>query len=173
MSPKKFVRRDPERYRREAAEIGRRIRKRRLELGMTQGQVASDRFSKAYISILEIGRTLPSMTSLNYIAERLGVTPDWLVAKEPDGEVVAMPARIRRAWFDDGRVYVALDDGRAIGLPVERAAKLRAASLDQLGAWTITDFGRSVTWPEIGVELRLDEFLGTRVLDESNIERPA
>ena len=56
-----------------ARRVGERIRLARRRAGMTQAQLAGDRYTKAYISALETGITRPSMVALNYVAERLGL----------------------------------------------------------------------------------------------------
>lgn len=150
--------------REQARRIGERIRHLRLEQGLTQSQVAGDRYSKAYISALETGVARPSMLALHHVAQQLRVPPGEIVADRPAGERVAMPATIRSVRFADRRVYVALEDGREVGLPVERSARLRAARLDQLDAWEVSDYGRAVVWPELSEEIGLDDFLGVRTL---------
>jgi transcriptional regulator with XRE-family HTH domain len=164
MSPKHHVPRDPERHRREALEIGRRIRALRQARNMTQGDVAGSRFTKAYISAMETGGALPSMTSLQYLASQLRVPPAWFLTPEADAEHVALPATIWAVRFADRRVYVDLDDGRAIGMPLDRSRKLMNARVEQLDGWEIVESGRAVSWPEIGEEMRLEDFLGMRLL---------
>src|SRR5262245_4675496 len=56
-----------------AKRIGGRIRAARQAAGLTQQQVASGRYTKAYISALETGHAKPSMAALNFIGERLGM----------------------------------------------------------------------------------------------------
>jgi transcriptional regulator with XRE-family HTH domain len=56
-----------------AAEVGARLRAARLRVGLTQTQLAGDRYTKAYISALEHGHTKPSVAALTYLAERLGM----------------------------------------------------------------------------------------------------
>lgn len=56
-----------------AHRVGERIRMARRRAGMTQAQLAGDRYTKAYISALETGITRPSMVALNYVADRLGL----------------------------------------------------------------------------------------------------
>lgn len=53
--------------------IGQRIREARLRAGLTQQQLARDRYTKAYISALETGIARPSMVALRYLSERLGL----------------------------------------------------------------------------------------------------
>ena len=55
-----------------AKAIGERLRHARLAAGLTQQQLAGDRYTKAYISALENGIAKPSMAALNYLAPRLG-----------------------------------------------------------------------------------------------------
>jgi tetratricopeptide (TPR) repeat protein len=56
-----------------ARRIGQRIREARLRAGLTQQQLAGERYTKAYISALETGIARPSMVALTYICERLGL----------------------------------------------------------------------------------------------------
>jgi tetratricopeptide (TPR) repeat protein len=56
-----------------ARRIGHRIREARHRAGLTQQQLAGDRYTKAYVSALETGIARPSMVALNFLAERLGL----------------------------------------------------------------------------------------------------
>jgi tetratricopeptide (TPR) repeat protein len=56
-----------------AQQIGARIRDARKRSGMTQQQLAGDRYTKAYVSALETGIARPSMVALSYLAERLSL----------------------------------------------------------------------------------------------------
>jgi transcriptional regulator with XRE-family HTH domain len=58
-----------------ARQIGSRIREARRRAGMTQQQLAGDRYTKAYVSALETGIARPSMVALSYLSERLGLPP--------------------------------------------------------------------------------------------------
>jgi len=60
--------------------IGQRLRQARLAAGLTQQQLAGDRYTKAYISALENGIAKPSMAALNYIAPRLGKSASEILA---------------------------------------------------------------------------------------------
>jgi transcriptional regulator with XRE-family HTH domain len=55
-----------------ARRIGQRIREARLRSGLTQQQLAGERYTKAYVSALETGIARPSMVALSYLSERLG-----------------------------------------------------------------------------------------------------
>lgn len=56
-----------------AHRIGRRIREARHRAGLTQQQLAGERYTKAYVSALETGIARPSMVALNHIAQRLNL----------------------------------------------------------------------------------------------------
>lgn len=58
-----------------AKRIGSRIREARLRAGLTQQQLAGERYTKAYISALETGIARPSMVALSYLSERLHLAP--------------------------------------------------------------------------------------------------
>ena len=59
--------------------IGGRIRRARLASGLTQHQLAGERYTKAYISALENGLAKPSMAALNFLAPRLSTTASALL----------------------------------------------------------------------------------------------
>lgn len=56
-----------------AHRIGQRIREARHRAGLTQQQLAGERYTKAYVSALETGIARPSMVALRYLSERLGL----------------------------------------------------------------------------------------------------
>jgi transcriptional regulator with XRE-family HTH domain len=65
-----------------AHQIGLRIREARHRLGMTQQQLAGERYTKAYVSALETGIARPSMVALSYLSERLGLPASHFLDKE-------------------------------------------------------------------------------------------
>src|SRR5438045_8744238 len=65
------------------ADVGARIRSLRTARALTQAQLAEPQYTKAYISMLESGRTRASMKALEHIAGRLGVQPSDLLAGPP------------------------------------------------------------------------------------------
>ncbi len=56
-----------------ARRIGQRIREARRRSGLTQQQLAGERYTKAYVSALETGIARPSMVALSYLSGRLGM----------------------------------------------------------------------------------------------------
>src|ERR671922_223631 len=62
-----------------AGGLGERVRRLRNERGLTQTELAAARVSKEYISQIETGKTRPTQQTLDWLAERLGVDPHYLV----------------------------------------------------------------------------------------------
>lgn len=54
--------------------LGAEIRRRRVALGLSQVKLA-DPLSKAFVSLIEHGRVVPSLPSLGLIADRLQTSP--------------------------------------------------------------------------------------------------
>src|ERR671932_2358890 len=76
--------------------LGERLRRLRVAAGMTQTDLAGDRFSKEYVSQIERGKTRPTAETIRWLAERLGVDAGFLangVSADDRGRVDAALAR--------------------------------------------------------------------------------
>ena len=60
--------------------LGERLRALRVANGMTQTQLAGERFSKEYVSQIERGKTRPTDTTIAWLAEQLGVDAGYLAS---------------------------------------------------------------------------------------------
>src|SRR5690606_9767349 len=69
------------------ASLGERIRKLRKEKGLTLQALAGAELSKGMLSLIENNKANPSMESLAYIAERLGVDRNELLEEVPTAEL--------------------------------------------------------------------------------------
>jgi tetratricopeptide (TPR) repeat protein len=58
--------------------LGERLRQLRVAAGMTQTDLAGDRFSKEYVSQIERGKTRPTRETIEWLAQKLGVDPGFL-----------------------------------------------------------------------------------------------
>ena len=79
-----------------AARLGERVRQLRVAAGMTQSDLAGERFSKEYVSQIERGKTRPTRETVEWLAARLGVDPSFLergVSADERSRVEAMLAR--------------------------------------------------------------------------------
>jgi tetratricopeptide (TPR) repeat protein len=76
--------------------LGERLRQLRVAAGMTQTELAGERFSKEYVSQIERGKTRPTDETIQWLAERLGVDAGFLangVSAHERGRVDAALAR--------------------------------------------------------------------------------
>ncbi len=76
--------------------LGERLRQLRVAAGMTQTELAGDRFSKEYVSQIERGKTRPTRETTDWLAQRLGVDTGFLangVSADERGRVDAALAR--------------------------------------------------------------------------------
>src|SRR5438094_10588161 len=58
--------------------LGERLRQLRVAGGLTQSELAGERFSKEYVSQIERGKTRPTRETIEWLAVRLGVDPGFL-----------------------------------------------------------------------------------------------
>jgi tetratricopeptide (TPR) repeat protein len=79
------------------ARLGERVRALRVSAGLTQTQLAGDRFSKEYISQIERGKTRPTEATVAWLAERLSVDPALLASGISTEERVKIEAALARA----------------------------------------------------------------------------
>src|SRR5438270_13841623 len=58
--------------------LGERLRQLRVAAGLTQSDLAGERFSKEYVSQIERGKTRPTRETIESLAYRLGVDPGFV-----------------------------------------------------------------------------------------------
>src|ERR671937_1416496 len=76
--------------------LGERVRQLRVAAGLTQTDLAGDRFSKEYVSQIERGKTRPTRETIEWLAQRLRADASFLergVSTQERGRVEAMLAR--------------------------------------------------------------------------------
>ena len=79
-----------------AIRLGERLRQLRVAAGLTQSELAGERFSKEYLSQIERGKTRPTSETLEWLASRLGCDAGFLangVATDERGRLEAALAR--------------------------------------------------------------------------------
>src|SRR6476619_6787816 len=79
------------------ARLGERVRALRVSAGLTQSQLAGERFSKEYISQIERGKTRPTDSTVSWLAERLGVDPAFISSGVSAGDRAKLEAELERA----------------------------------------------------------------------------
>ena len=97
--------------------IGEKIRSFRLKKRMTQAELVGDRLTRNMISMIENGKVEPSLSTINYLAERLDVTPGVLLSSESEEFVLTkseVMIQIRQA-FVSGDFRKCLELCRGLG----------------------------------------------------------
>ena len=110
------------------ADVGARIRSLRTARGLTQAQLAEPQYTKAYISMLESGRTRASMKALEHIAGRLGVQPSDLLGGSPSPAAPQFDLLEARRLVEQGDASAAIPMLQALdeGLtPSDQLVRLR------------------------------------------------
>src|SRR2546421_4297258 len=106
--------------------VGERLRQPRVASGLTQSDLAGERFSKEYVSQIERGKTRPTRETIEWLAARLGVDPGFLangVATDERGRLEGALARaealIEALENDDAAAEyeTLLPAARATGVP--------------------------------------------------------
>ncbi|MDX6425943.1 MAG: hypothetical protein QOD52_1348 [Gaiellaceae bacterium] len=80
-----------------APRLGERLRQLRVAAGLTQTDLASDRFSKEYISQIERGKTRPTADTIAWLGLRLGVDAGFLQSGVSADERAKAEAILARA----------------------------------------------------------------------------
>ena len=77
--------------------LGERVRQLRINQGLTQTDLAGERFSKEYVSQIERGKTRPTGETVTWLAERLNVDAGFLLNGVSSGERERVESVIARA----------------------------------------------------------------------------
>src|SRR5436190_17754493 len=121
--------------------LGERVRQIRVAAGLTQSELAGERFSKEYVSQIERGKTKPTRETVEWLAARLGVDPGFLangVATDERGRLEGALARaealIEALRNDDAAAEYELlvPASRATGVPELAVRALVGAGRTQM-----------------------------------------
>ncbi|HXY81590.1 MAG TPA: tetratricopeptide repeat protein [Gaiellaceae bacterium] len=121
--------------------LGERLRQLRVAAGLTQSELAGERFSKEYVSQIERGKTRPTRETVEWLAARLGVDPGFLangVATDERGRLEAALTRaetlLEAGNNDEGAAEYDLlvPAARTTGLPELEARALLGAGRAQM-----------------------------------------
>src|SRR3954463_10099416 len=105
--------------------LGERLRQLRVAGGMTQTELAGDRFSKEYVSQIERGKTRPTPETIRWLADRLGVDAGFLANGVSADERGRVDAALARA---DALLEARRNDEALAELEAVRAAVLATGS---------------------------------------------
>ena len=107
---------------RSAVVFGERLRKLRLEKGLSQRELAEPKCTHAYVSTIEAGRRNPSPDVLAHLASKLGIDVEELTSGRPPGLTQELRTALQDARIaaSDGRPDEALE---ALGAVASRARR--------------------------------------------------
>ena len=112
----------------EGLRLGERLRQLRVAAGLTQSELAGDRFSKEYVSQIERGKTRPTEGTIEWLADRLGVDAGLLAS----GVAADERARLEGALSRAEALYEAQEDAEAVEAFEPLAAAARATGVAEL-----------------------------------------
>ena len=150
--------------------LGERLRQLRVAAGLTQSDVAGDRFSKEYVSQIERGKTRPTRETVEWLAARLGVDPGFLA----NGVATDERGRLEGALSRAEAMIEALENDEAAVEYETLVPAARATGVPELEVRALVGAGR--TQMRLGaLKPALDLLNGARVIVEgasfSDIER--
>src|SRR3954464_8616671 len=93
----KIARRETNRQGPASIRLGERLRQLRVSAGLTQSDLAGERFSKEYVSQIERGKTRPTQETIEWLAVRLGVDASFLASGVSADERARAEAILARA----------------------------------------------------------------------------
>jgi tetratricopeptide (TPR) repeat protein len=123
----------------EGLRLGERLRQLRVAAGLTQSELAGDRFSKEYVSQIERGKTRPTTETIAWLAERLGVDAGFLAS----GVATDERARLEGALSRAEALYEAQQDEEAAEAFDPLPAAARATGMPELQVRALVGAGLS------------------------------
>jgi len=69
------------------------------------------------------------------------------------------PAKATELWFSDKKLFVRLNDGREIGVPIEWFPKLRDASKKEIQNWRFIGDGIGIHWESPDEDISVEGLL--------------
>src|SRR5438445_9207075 len=112
----------------EGLRLGERLRQLRVAAGLTQSELAGDRFSKEYVSQIERGKAAPAADTIEGLAERLGVDAGFLAS----GVATDERARLEGALSRAEALYEAEEDAEAAEAFEPLVGAARATGMPEL-----------------------------------------
>ena len=125
--------------------LGERVRALRVTAGLTQTELAGDRFSKEYISQIERGKTRPTDATIAWLAEQLGVDASFVASGVSTEERTKVEAQLTHAealaashQYEEA-VAAFRDSAPGVEQTGSPALELRALTGE---AWSLQELGR-------------------------------
>jgi Protein of unknown function (DUF2442) len=62
-------------------------------------------------------------------------------------------------WFDDIKIYLLLEDGRELSIPIQWFPSLRDATPDQRNHWRLIGGGEGIHWDDLDEDILVSELI--------------
>jgi tetratricopeptide (TPR) repeat protein len=130
--------------------LGDRVRQLRIAKGLTQTDLAGERFSKEYVSQIERGKTRPTGETIEWLASRLGVDQSFLETGVSSSERERVESVIARAEaaLESNAYQEAIDELAELGGALESVAvpalHLRALLADSWGRMNVGEVREAI-----------------------------
>src|SRR5213592_3705310 len=119
--------------------LGERLRQLRVAAGLTQSDLAGERFSKEYVSQIERGKTRPTRETVDWLAVRLGVDPGFLA----NGVATDERGRLEGALARAETLIEALKNEEALAEYESLVPAARATGVPELAVRALVGAGRT------------------------------
>jgi hypothetical protein len=70
--------------------------------------------------------------------------------------------RALNLWFERGKIFLELQDGREVGVPLSNYPRLAHAGPEDLADWEMDDLGTAIHWPRLDEDLTVEGILAGR-----------
>ena len=71
----------------------------------------------------------------------------------------SISALATKVWFSSDMLYVLLQDGREVGVPLLWFPRLRKATMEQLNSWRLIGNGVGIHWESIDEDISVSALL--------------
>jgi transcriptional regulator with XRE-family HTH domain len=146
-----------------ALRLGERLRQLRVAAGLTQSDLAGDRFSKEYVSQIERGKTRPTVETIEWLAARLGVDAGFLA----NGVSTDQRGRVETRLAQAEALLESEQDDEALAVYDDVRASIAATGLPELDVRALT--GEAKARARLGdVRTAIELLTRARDLSEGN-----
>jgi tetratricopeptide (TPR) repeat protein len=139
--------------------LGDRVRQLRIAKGLTQTDLAGDRFSKEYVSQIERGKTRPTAETIAWLGEKLGVDSTFIEIgvstderNRVEGILVRAEASLEKNAFDEA-VQALVDVAPALAAVAAPELELRALCAEAWGRMYQGDVRKAIAFLEQAREI--------------------
>ncbi len=73
--------------------------------------------------------------------------------------IISKSTNATDVWFSDLKMYIRLEDGRELAIPIEWFPSLRDATDDQRSNWRLIGSGEGIHWYDIDEDILVENLL--------------